>query len=66
MPPASDAGLVRAIGARQLTASIINVTIGAGIFLLAGVLAMGIAMFTVSFQAIRAAMANPVHSLRTE
>src|SRR3954469_23630255 len=34
MLPASDAGLVRAIGARQLTASIINVTIGAGIFVL--------------------------------
>src|SRR5258708_3905184 len=34
MPHASDAGLVRAIGARQLTASIINVTIGAGIFVL--------------------------------
>jgi basic amino acid/polyamine antiporter, APA family len=30
----SEAGLVRAIGARQLTASIINVTIGAGIFVL--------------------------------
>src|SRR3954464_3847485 len=34
MLPASDAGLVRAIGARQLTASIVNVTIGAGIFVL--------------------------------
>src|SRR3954468_18520757 len=34
MLPAPDTGLVRAIGARQLTASIINVTIGAGIFVL--------------------------------
>src|SRR5580765_8160203 len=34
MAPAPDAGLVRAIGARQLTASIINSTIGAGIFVL--------------------------------
>ena len=30
----SDAGFVRALGVRQLTASIINVTIGAGIFVL--------------------------------
>ncbi|MCU1381663.1 MAG: amino acid permease [Acidobacteria bacterium] len=34
MALAADAGLVRAIGARQLTASIVNVTIGAGIFVL--------------------------------
>src|SRR3954469_24037324 len=34
MPSPADSGLVRAIGARQLTASIINVTIGAGIFVL--------------------------------
>ena len=42
MPPTSDAGLVRAIGARQLTASIINVTIGAGIFVLPAVAAAGL------------------------
>jgi APA family basic amino acid/polyamine antiporter len=42
MPPASDTGLVRAIGARQLTASIINVTIGAGIFVLPAVAAAGL------------------------
>jgi putative ABC transport system permease protein len=36
------------------------------IFLLAGLTAMLIALFTVSFQAIRAAVANPVQSLRTE
>src|SRR4029077_11154116 len=42
MPRASDAGLVRAIGARQLTASIINVTIGAGIFVLPAVAAGGL------------------------
>ena len=35
----SEGGLVRAIGARQLTASIINVTIGAGIFVLPAVAA---------------------------
>jgi amino acid transporter/predicted CoA-binding protein len=34
MPAQKDDGLVRAIGARRLTASIVNVTIGAGIFVL--------------------------------
>ena len=42
MPHASDAGLVRAIGTRQLTASIINATIGAGIFVLPAVAAAGL------------------------
>ncbi len=36
------------------------------IFLLAGVLAVTIALVTVSFQAIKAALMNPVRSLRTE
>jgi len=35
-------------------------------FALAGILAIGIALLTVSFQAIRAAVANPVKSLRSE
>ncbi|HEY3388412.1 MAG TPA: ABC transporter permease [Prolixibacteraceae bacterium] len=35
-------------------------------FVLAGVLALVIAMFTVCFQAVKAAIANPVKSLRTE
>jgi putative ABC transport system permease protein len=37
-----------------------------GIFALAGGLGVFIALFTVSFQAIRAAVANPVKSLRSE
>ena len=37
-----DAGLVRAIGVRGLTASIINVTVGAGIFVLPAVVASGL------------------------
>ncbi len=41
-------------------------TISWWIFLLAGVLALGIALGTISFQAVRAAMANPVRSLRSE
>ena len=36
------------------------------VFLLAGLCAVGIALVTVSFQAIKAALANPVKNLRTE
>jgi putative ABC transport system permease protein len=36
------------------------------LFALAGILVMLIALFTVSFQSIKAAVANPVKSLRTE
>jgi putative ABC transport system permease protein len=37
-----------------------------GMFLLAGIIAIVLALVTVSFQAIKAALANPVKSLRTE
>ena len=36
------------------------------IFLIAGIIAIGIAIFTISFRTIRAAIQNPVKSLRTE
>ena len=36
------------------------------VFVLAGIVALFIALITVSFQAIKAAIANPVKSLRTE
>lgn len=36
------------------------------VFVLAGILAMGVAFLTVSFQSVRAAIANPVKSLKTE
>lgn len=43
-----------------------RISMGWWIFLLAGLLAIVIAMATISSQAIRAAMANPIKSLRTE
>ncbi len=43
-----------------------RVQIGVWIFLTAGAIAIVIALLTVCFQAIKAAMANPVKSLRTE
>ena len=43
-----------------------RVSISWWIFLLAAVITLSIAFVTVSFQAIRAAIANPVKSLRTE
>ena len=43
-----------------------RVDLGWTTFILAGVLAMAIALLTVSFQAVRAAVANPVEALRME
>jgi putative ABC transport system permease protein len=43
-----------------------SITIGVGVFIVAGVVSVAIALFTVSFQAIKAAISNPVNSLRTE
>jgi putative ABC transport system permease protein len=43
-----------------------KINIGVGVFLLVLVLALVITLLTVSYQAIRAAMANPVKSLKTE
>jgi putative ABC transport system permease protein len=43
-----------------------RVNIGWWVFAIAGLAALIIAMLTVSFQAVRAAIANPVKSLRTE
>ena len=40
--------------------------IGWWIFIIAGVVAMSIALFTVSFQAIKAAIANPLKSLKAD
>ena len=43
-----------------------RINISWGVFVLAGIAALLIALFTVSFKAIKAALANPVKSLRTE
>jgi len=43
-----------------------SITIGAGVFIVAGIVSVAIALFTVSFQAIKAAISNPVNSLRNE
>ncbi len=41
-------------------------TIGVGVFIVAGVAALGIAMVTITYQALKAALENPVKSLRSE
>jgi len=43
-----------------------RINIGWMVFALTTVLALAIALITISFQAVRAAIANPVKSLRTE
>ncbi|MBD0332454.1 MAG: ABC transporter permease [Chitinophagaceae bacterium] len=43
-----------------------RITVEWWVFVLAGVIALLIAFFTISFQAIKAAIANPINSLRTE
>ena len=43
-----------------------RISIGWWVFAAAGAVAILIALITVSFQAVKAALANPVKSLRTE
>jgi len=43
-----------------------SISLDVGIFLLAGLVSVAISLFTISFQALRAALANPVDSLRVE
>jgi ABC-type antimicrobial peptide transport system permease subunit len=49
-----------------LSAMEYRITIQWWVFLLAGISAMFIALLTISFQSIKAAVANPVKSLRSE
>ncbi|MBS1565332.1 MAG: hypothetical protein JST39_13145, partial [Bacteroidetes bacterium] len=43
-----------------------RIQIGAWVFVIGGLAALVVALLTVSVQALRAAVANPVKSLRTE
>lgn len=43
-----------------------SIDIGAGIFILSGIVSLVIALLTISFQALKAAFSNPVESLRAE
>jgi putative ABC transport system permease protein len=43
-----------------------RISLGANAFVLAGLISLGIAWFTVSYQSIKAALVNPVKSLRSE
>jgi ABC-type antimicrobial peptide transport system permease subunit len=43
-----------------------RITISPFVFVIAGIAAIVITIITISFQAIKAAIANPVKSLRTE
>jgi ABC-type antimicrobial peptide transport system permease subunit len=43
-----------------------RVNISVGLFLIAGLLAVGIVLLTVSFQAVSAALVNPARSIKTE
>lgn len=49
-----------------LSAFAYRIELGPGIFVVAGLIALTTALVTVSWQAVRAALANPVDSLRTE
>ncbi|CAG5069656.1 hypothetical protein DYBT9623_02392 [Dyadobacter sp. CECT 9623] len=49
-----------------LTTYAYKIEIGWWVFALAGVLSLGIALFTISFQSIKAALADPVKSLKSE
>ena len=43
-----------------------RISIGAGVFVLAGLIALAITLITISFQSIKAALMNPVRTLRAE
>jgi putative ABC transport system permease protein len=43
-----------------------RISIGLGVFIASGIAAIVITLVTISFQAIKAALANPVKSLRSE
>jgi putative ABC transport system permease protein len=56
----------KAISNKQGAMTKLRIKINGWIFLITGSISLLIAFVTVSIQAVRAAMANPVKSLRTE
>ncbi|RNC79290.1 MAG: hypothetical protein ED557_15820 [Balneola sp.] len=50
----------------QISEFAYRIELEAGIFILSGVFAISIALLTVSWQSIKASLANPVESLKTE
>jgi len=62
--PSTETSLVRALGVRQLTAAIVNTTVGAGIFVIPGLVSQGLgAAAPVAFLACAAIMACVTISL---
>jgi len=51
---------------RWLQAFAFRTPVGLGPFILAGLITLAVALFSVIFQTVKAALANPVHSLRYE
>ncbi|QKJ30092.1 ABC transporter permease [Mucilaginibacter mali] len=51
---------------KWLQSFVYKVDVNVWVFVLAGIIAIGIALITISFQTIKAAVANPVKSLRNE
>lgn len=51
---------------RWLEAFVYRIDIGLGVFIIAGATALALALFTVSYQSIRAALGDPVKALRYE
>jgi putative ABC transport system permease protein len=49
-----------------LSAFAYRIELSWGVFVLAGILAVGVALLTVGFQSVKAALMNPVESLRSE
>ena len=43
-----------------------KIAMGAGVFITAGILALGISVITISYQSIGVALPDPVNSLRQE
>jgi putative ABC transport system permease protein len=58
--------VARVLAHRWLRDFAYRVGVDGWVFVLAGLGAIGLAVMTVSYQSIRAAMANPLRSLRSE